>query len=154
MNVSIIETTGLGDRSYLVTEGDIAVVVDPQRDIDRVLDLAREHGVRITHVLETHIHNDYVTGGLELARVAGAEYVVPAGDDVALSTTRHQRRRRHRRRTHPAARPSTRPATPTTTSATSSTTTTARRSESSPAARCCTARPDAPTWSAKNTPTN
>ena len=83
MNVSIIETTGLGDRSYLITEGDVAVVVDPQRDIDRVLDLASEQDVRITHVLETHIHNDYVTGGLELAHVAGAEYVVPAGDEVA-----------------------------------------------------------------------
>ena len=82
MNVSIIETTGLGDRSYMITEGDVAVVVDPQRDIDRVLDLAREKGVRITHVLETHIHNDYVTGGLELSDVTGAEYVVPAGDDV------------------------------------------------------------------------
>ncbi|OBB58513.1 MBL fold metallo-hydrolase [Mycobacterium sp. 852013-51886_SCH5428379] len=83
MNVSIIETTGLGDRSYLISEGGVAVVVDPQRDIDRVLDLARDAGVRITHVLETHIHNDYVTGGLELAHVTGAEYVVPAGDDVA-----------------------------------------------------------------------
>src|SRR5258708_1779610 len=83
MNVSIIETTSLVDRSYLITEGDVAVVVDPQRDIDRVLDLARHHDVRITHVLEPHMHNDYVTGGLELARVTGAEYVVPAGDDVA-----------------------------------------------------------------------
>jgi hydroxyacylglutathione hydrolase len=83
MNVSIIETAGLGDRSYMITEGDVAVVVDPQRDIDRVLDLARDNDVRITHVLETHIHNDYVTGGLELAHVTGAEYVVPAGDDVA-----------------------------------------------------------------------
>lgn len=58
------------------------MVVDPQRDIDRVLDLACERGVHISHVLETHIHNDYVTGGLELSRVTGAEYVVPAGDDV------------------------------------------------------------------------
>ena len=40
MNVSIIETSGLGDRSYLATDGEVAVVVDPQRDIDRVLDLA------------------------------------------------------------------------------------------------------------------
>ncbi|ADU01737.1 MBL fold metallo-hydrolase [Mycolicibacterium gilvum] len=80
--VSIIETSGLGDRSYLISADGTAVVVDPQRDIDRVLDLARERGVRITHVLETHIHNDYVTGGLELSRVAGAEYVVPAGDDL------------------------------------------------------------------------
>ncbi len=82
MNVSIIETSGLGDRSYLVSDGDAAVVIDPQRDIDRVFKLAAELGVRITHVLETHIHNDYVTGGLELSRVAKAEYVVPAGDDV------------------------------------------------------------------------
>lgn len=82
MNVTIIETSGLGDRSYLVSDGEIAVVIDPQRDIDRVLDLARDRGVQITHVLETHIHNDYVTGGLELAGVTGAEYAVPAGDDV------------------------------------------------------------------------
>ena len=82
MHVSIIETSGLGDRSYLVTDDDVAVVIDPQRDIDRVLDLARNSGVRITHVLETHIHNDYVTGGLELSRAVGAEYGVPAGDDV------------------------------------------------------------------------
>lgn len=82
MDVSIIETSGLGDRSYLVSEGHAAVVIDPQRDIDRIFKLASELGVRITHVLETHIHNDYVTGGLELSRVAKAEYVVPAGDDV------------------------------------------------------------------------
>lgn len=82
MKISTIETTGLGDRSYLVSDGDVAVVIDPQRDIDRVFNIAWEHGARITHVLETHIHNDYVTGGLELSRVAGAEYVVPAGDDV------------------------------------------------------------------------
>lgn len=83
MHVSIIETSGLGDRSYLVDHDGIAVVVDPQRDIDRVLALAEERGVSITHVVETHIHNDYVTGGLELSQTVGAEYVVPAGDDVA-----------------------------------------------------------------------
>lgn len=83
MHVSIIETSGLGDRSYLVSHNDIGVVIDPQRDIDRVLSLACDRGVTITHVLETHIHNDYVTGGLELSRSVGAEYVVPAGDDVA-----------------------------------------------------------------------
>src|SRR3954462_14589959 len=82
VQVSIIETSGLGDRSYLISDGDAAVVVDPQRDIDRVLTLARDSGVHVTHVLETHLHNDYVSGGLELSRVVGAEYVVPAGDDV------------------------------------------------------------------------
>ncbi|MEZ0341220.1 rhodanese-like domain-containing protein [Mycobacterium sp. pV006] len=82
MDVTIIETSGLGDRSYLVTHGDVAVVIDPQRDIDRVLILAEERKARITHVLETHLHNDYVTGGLELSRTVGAEYAVPAGDEV------------------------------------------------------------------------
>src|ERR1700761_7099054 len=82
MNVSTIETPGLGDRSYMVSDGDVAVVIDPQRDVDRIFKLASELGVRITHVLETHIHNDYVTGGLELSRVAEAEYVVPGGDRV------------------------------------------------------------------------
>lgn len=84
MDVSIIETSGLGDRSYLITDGDTAVVIDPQRDIDRILALAADRGTRITHVLETHLHNDYVTGGLELSRTVGAEYVVP-GDDVAYA---------------------------------------------------------------------
>ena len=84
MDVAIIETSSLGDRSYLVSQDEVGVVVDPQRDIDRVLALAAEHEVRITHVLETHIHNDYVTGGLELARSVGAQYVVAAGDEVAF----------------------------------------------------------------------
>lgn len=83
VDVSVIETSGLGDRSYLVSDGEVAVVIDPQRDIDRVLALAG--CLRITHVLETHIHNDYVTGGLALARATGAEYVLPAGEDVEFS---------------------------------------------------------------------
>jgi hydroxyacylglutathione hydrolase len=80
MDVSIIETSSLGDRSYLISEAGAAVVVDPQRDIDRVVSLADDLGARITHVLETHIHNDYVTGGLELSRTVGAQYVVPGSD--------------------------------------------------------------------------
>ncbi|OBH56774.1 rhodanese-like domain-containing protein [Mycobacterium sp. E2479] len=80
MSVTIIETSGLGDRSYLISDGEVAVAVDPQRDIDRVLELTKD--LRITHVLETHIHSDYVTGGLALARATGAQYVVPAGEEV------------------------------------------------------------------------
>jgi hydroxyacylglutathione hydrolase len=77
-----IETAGLGDRSYLAHDGQVALVVDPQRDIDRVVDLAEREGVRITMVLETHIHNDYVSGGLQLARSTGATYVINADDPV------------------------------------------------------------------------
>ena len=82
-----IETPTLGDRSYLVHDGEVAFVVDPQRDIDRVLALLDEHGVRLTHVFETHIHNDYVTGGLALAQRTGAQYLVNGEDDVSFSRT-------------------------------------------------------------------
>ena len=85
--VVTIETTGLGDRSYLAHDGTCAVVVDPQRDIDRVLATADAAGVTITHVLETHIHNDYVTGGLALARATGAAYVVAGSEDVRFDRT-------------------------------------------------------------------
>jgi hydroxyacylglutathione hydrolase len=78
-----IDTPTLGDRSYLVHDGQVGIVIDPQRDIGRVLALAEESGVRITHVFETHIHNDYVTGGLALAQATGAAYHVNADDDVA-----------------------------------------------------------------------
>ena len=82
-----IETPSLGDRSYLVHDGAVALVIDPQRDIDRVTALAAEHGVRITHVAETHIHNDYLTGGLALARATGAAYLVNEGDPVQFTRT-------------------------------------------------------------------
>ncbi|MBQ1073126.1 MBL fold metallo-hydrolase [Micromonospora sp. C31] len=87
VEVSVIATSSLGDRSYLVSDGTVALVVDPQRDIDRILYLAGEKGVRVTHVVETHIHNDYVSGGLELARLTGARYLVGAEDEVTFDRT-------------------------------------------------------------------
>ncbi|GHE03244.1 MBL fold metallo-hydrolase [Streptomyces alanosinicus] len=83
--VDTIETAGLGNRSYLAGGERAAVVVDPPRDIDRVIAAAVRRGVRISHVVETHVHNDYVTGGLELARVTGAAYLVPAGAAVSYA---------------------------------------------------------------------
>lgn len=83
--VDAIELEGLGNRSYLAGGGSAAVAVDPPRDVDQVLAAAARRGVRISHVVETHIHNDYVTGGLELARIAGARYLVPAGANVAFA---------------------------------------------------------------------
>jgi hydroxyacylglutathione hydrolase len=82
-----IDTPSLGDRGYLATDGQVALVVDPQRDFDRIIATAAELGVAITHVLETHIHNDYVTGGLALARAAGAEYLVNGADPVRFPRT-------------------------------------------------------------------
>jgi hydroxyacylglutathione hydrolase len=82
--IATIETPSLGDRSYLVTDGLTALVVDPQRDIDRVLALTASRGITVTHVFETHIHNDYLSGGLALARATGAAYHVNAADEVAF----------------------------------------------------------------------
>ncbi|AOR30016.1 MBL fold metallo-hydrolase [Streptomyces fodineus] len=83
--VDTIEVTGLGNRSYLAGGERTAVAVDPPRDVDRVLAAAARRGVRISHVVETHIHNDYVTGGLDLARITGAAYLVPAGAGVSFA---------------------------------------------------------------------
>ena len=84
IEIHTVETPGLGDRSYVATDGTVAVVVDPQRDTGRVLALAARLGVRITHVLETHVHNDYVSGGLALARATGADYVLADAEDLAF----------------------------------------------------------------------
>jgi hydroxyacylglutathione hydrolase len=84
VDVLPIDTASLGDRSYLAHDGAVAVVIDPQRDTDRITALAERAGVRITHVAETHIHNDYVSGGLALSRAVGAAYLVNAADPVSF----------------------------------------------------------------------
>ncbi|MGN9795934.1 MBL fold metallo-hydrolase [Streptomyces sp. OZ13] len=85
--VDTLEFEGLGNRSYLAGGAGGAVVIDPPRDIDQVIAAAARRGVRIAYVAETHVHNDYVTGGLELARVTGATYLVPAAAHVSFART-------------------------------------------------------------------
>lgn len=79
-----IDTPTLGDRTYLVHDGAVGFVIDPQRDIDRVLDLASDRGIVIRHVFETHIHNDHVTGGRALANATRAAYHVNGDDPVSF----------------------------------------------------------------------
>lgn len=85
--VDTLEFEGLGNRGYVAGGPGAAVVVDPPRDIDQVIATAARRGVRIAYVVETHVHNDYVSGGLELARVTGAAYLVPAGAHVSFDRT-------------------------------------------------------------------
>ncbi len=87
LTVRTLETPSLGDRTYVVHDDEVALVIDPQRDIDRVLEVLEADGVRLTHVFETHIHNDYVTGGLALAQETGAAYLVNVEDDVSFNRT-------------------------------------------------------------------
>ncbi|MGY8778414.1 MAG: MBL fold metallo-hydrolase, partial [Longimicrobiales bacterium] len=58
-----------------------AIVIDPERDIDRYVDIAREEGLRIVAATETHIHADFLTGTLELAEQHGVKlYLSDEGD--------------------------------------------------------------------------
>jgi glyoxylase-like metal-dependent hydrolase (beta-lactamase superfamily II)/rhodanese-related sulfurtransferase len=84
LDIAVIDTPSLGDRSYLVSDGTAALVVDPQRDIDRILVTAAERGVAVIAVFETHLHNDYISGGLALAQETGAAYYVNGADEVAF----------------------------------------------------------------------
>lgn len=85
--IDTLELEGLGNRSYLAGGAHTAVAVDPPRDVDQVLAMAARRGVRISHVVETHVHNDYVTGGLHLAHLTGAAYLVPAAARVSFDRT-------------------------------------------------------------------
>ena len=66
---------GLAHASYVVgcQASGTAMVIDPQRDIDVYLEIASQEKLRITHVLETHIHADFLSGSRELASVTGAK---------------------------------------------------------------------------------
>ena len=84
MQIVTIETTSLGDRSYVAHDGTTAAVVDPQRDVDRVLAALEARDLTLGAVFETHVHNDYVTGGLELSRRFGAGYHLHADEELAF----------------------------------------------------------------------
>ncbi len=84
--ILVIETKSLGDRSYLIHDGKTAAIIDPQRDIDRVNELLIKHDLTLGAVLETHIHNDYISGGLELSRQHATPYLINKEDSVAFNS--------------------------------------------------------------------
>ena len=79
MNIEIVRTEGLGDSTYVLTHDGSAVVVDPQRDIDRFERVLNDSGAALRFVLETHLHNDYISGGQDLASSLDGELILPAG---------------------------------------------------------------------------
>jgi len=78
MDYKLFVTPGLGDNSYLLISGDEAALVDPQRDAWRFLAVAESQKLALRYVLETHVHNDYLTGALEVRAATGAEVAAPA----------------------------------------------------------------------------
>jgi hydroxyacylglutathione hydrolase len=85
MDLELILTQGLGNASFLIGAGREAVAVDPPRDAWRVMSAAEARGWRITHVLETHVHNDYLSGALELRSALGTEILAPARGRYAFA---------------------------------------------------------------------
>lgn len=65
---------GKGCLSYMVISGNEALVVDPSRFIDVYENVAKEEGVNITHIVDSHLHADHVSGGRALAERTGAKY--------------------------------------------------------------------------------
>lgn len=82
-----IPTPGLGDHSYVLLAGRHCAIIDPQRDVDRFDKVVHDAGARPQYVVETHIHNDYVTGGHHLAAGFGVDYVLPAETGSRLPHT-------------------------------------------------------------------
>jgi glyoxylase-like metal-dependent hydrolase (beta-lactamase superfamily II) len=75
---------GIAHSSYLVGAESTCAVVDPTRDIERYLDAAAELDLAITHVLETHLHADFVSGHMDLADATGAAIHAPASGHCAF----------------------------------------------------------------------
>ncbi|MCA1648420.1 MAG: MBL fold metallo-hydrolase [Chloroflexi bacterium] len=86
MRVRQFVDEGLGNSAHLLISesGGVAALIDPLRDIDQYVAAARAEGVRITHVLETHIHNDFLSGSRELAALTGARIVASADAGLEL----------------------------------------------------------------------
>ncbi len=86
MILETVESEGLAHLSYVLgdeTEG-VCAVIDPRRDIGVYLEIARKNHARITHILETHIHADFVSGSRELAVQTGAPIYAGESPDYAF----------------------------------------------------------------------
>jgi glyoxylase-like metal-dependent hydrolase (beta-lactamase superfamily II)/rhodanese-related sulfurtransferase len=69
----------LAHASYMIGSEGVAAVIDPQRDVDIYMETAEKNGWRIEHILETHVHADFVSGHHELAERTGARIYLGAG---------------------------------------------------------------------------
>src|SRR6478736_558327 len=74
----------LAHASYFIGSDGEAAVVDPQRDVDIYLEEARANGFTIRHVIETHLHADFVSGHHELAARTGARIYLGEGSGAAF----------------------------------------------------------------------
>jgi glyoxylase-like metal-dependent hydrolase (beta-lactamase superfamily II)/rhodanese-related sulfurtransferase len=74
----------LAHSSYLLAGDRTCAIVDPRRDVQIYLDAAEELDLRITHILETHLHADFISGHMDLAKATGADIYAPASANCAF----------------------------------------------------------------------
>ena len=78
---------GMGCLSYLIgcPKAGVACVVDPKRDVDDYIKVARENNLKITHIFETHVHADHISGNMELQSQTGAEICMGTGTPATFA---------------------------------------------------------------------
>lgn len=84
MKLETVISEGLAYNAYVVSDGGVAAIVDPSRDIDRYLDCLRQAEARLTLIFETHRNEDYVSGASELARRTGDKVWRGASPDYTV----------------------------------------------------------------------
>ena len=72
---------GIAHSSYLLGGSRTCAIIDPRRDVQIYLDAAESLGMKITHILETHLHADFISGHLDLAERTGARIYAPKSAD-------------------------------------------------------------------------
>lgn len=77
MNIEQYYVDGIAHLSYLVGGKTSCAIIDPKRDVEDYVAAAKRLGLKITHILETHLHADFVSGHIDLARRTGAKIYAP-----------------------------------------------------------------------------
>lgn len=82
MHIQQLYTTCLAEAAYWIESDGEAAVIDPLRETAPYLEMARERGVTIKYVFETHFHADFVSGHIDLAKATGAEIIYGPGAET------------------------------------------------------------------------
>jgi hydroxyacylglutathione hydrolase len=92
MFIETIKVDTLSNNSYVVgsEQSGRCAVIDPVRDVDQYTSIASRHGVRIAYALETHLHNDFVSGARELAAQTGCQVGASASGGTLFPAARLQ----------------------------------------------------------------
>jgi len=78
--VTQVRRRGKGCLSYVVSSGTRAAVIDPSTDIDQYIEIAASHGAVITHIFDTHLHADHISGARMMRERTGAQLVLNPSD--------------------------------------------------------------------------